>query len=260
MSMLQANKKVLGIMSVRLGSTRIPRKMLADVCGKPLIYYTYQQAKKAKSLDALVVATATDADEIADAVRAFGGKVIKASKEHFSGSDLAAEAAEKFNEFQPEIIVVIWGDEPFMSPEAIDKAVDALKNAHESVVAATIAIPITREDAESTSVVKIVFDADNLALCFSRALIPFPFRSNGNFHKTSGIMAFRRDFISKYVKLPRQPFEIAESVEEMRILENGYKIKIVPGNFESVGVNTPEELALATEIIKKQLGRFKLIK
>lgn len=255
-----ADKKVLGIIPVRLGSTRVPRKMLADICGKPLIYYTYQQAKKAKSLDALVVATATDADEIADTVQTFGAKVIKASREYFSGSDLAAGAVEKFGEFDPDIVVVIWGDEPFMSPEAIDKAVEALKSAPESVVAATVAIPITREESESTNVVNVVFDVNNLALCFSRALIPFPFKNNSNFYKTSGIMAYRRDFISKYVKLPRQPFEIAESVEEMRILENGYKIKVVPGNFESVGVNTSEELELAIVIIKKRLGQFKMIK
>ena len=176
------------------------------------------------------------------------------SPEHHSGSDRTAEAVDKFSDFSPEIVVTIWGDEPFISPEAIDRAVDALKNAPESVVAATVAIPITKEESESTSVVNVVFDVNNLALCFSRALIPYPFKSSGNFYKTSGIMAFRRGFISKYSELPRRQFEIAESVEEMRILENGYKIKIVPGNFESVGVNTPEELELATEIIKKRLG------
>lgn len=256
--MLQTNKKVLGVIPVRLGSTRVPKKMLADICGKPLIYYTYHQAKKAKSLDSLIVAT--DAKEIADAVEAFGGKVIMTSPLHPSGSDRVAEAVEKFTDFNPETVVTIWGDEPFISPEAIDKAVDALKNSPDSVVAATVAIPVKREEAEPTSVVKIIFDADNFALCFSRSLIPFPFKGEGNFYKTSGIMASRRDFISKYVELPRQPLEIAESVEEMRILENGYKMKVVPGNFESVGVNTPEELELATEMIKKQLGQFKWVK
>ncbi|MDP2932664.1 MAG: NTP transferase domain-containing protein, partial [bacterium] len=134
--MIQANKKVLGVIPARLGSTRVSRKMLADICGKPLIYYTYQQAKKAKSIDALIVAT--DAKEVADAVESFGGRAIMTSPEHPSGSDRTAEAVDKFNDFIPEVVVTIWGDEPFVSPEAIDKAVEALKNAPESIMATTV--------------------------------------------------------------------------------------------------------------------------
>lgn len=240
----------MGVIPARLRSTRLPQKMLADICGWPLIYYTWRQAKKAKFLDEVVVAT--DAKKIYDAVKKFGGLAIMTSAKHKSGSDRIAEAAKKFSKFKPEIIVNIQGDEPLISPIIIDMATrELLKNQNE--VIATVAVPFRKKsDIEDRGCVKVVLDKNNHALYFSRSKIPYNRNPYAKYLKHLGIYAFRRNFLFRYVKFHQSSLELAEGLEQLRVLENGFKIKVAVCNAESTAVDTIEDLRRVGAIIQKQ--------
>ncbi len=243
-------KKVLGIIPARLNSTRLPGKMLADICGKPLIFYTIQQAKKSKLLDDLVLAT--DSEEIKRAVKDTGIQVIMTSAKHKCGSDRVAEAAKKFKKFKPEIIINIQGDEPLLDPSVVD-AVAKILLKNNGVKMASAAIPMKDKGASiKPNFVKVILDKNNDAIYFSRHPIPFERNSYSNYLKHVGIFGFKRDFLMKYVKMKQTPLEVAESLEQLRVLENGYKIKLAVGDFREVSVDTHEDLEVARAIIKKQ--------
>lgn len=243
-------KKVLGIIPARLNSTRLPGKMLADICGKPLIFYTIQQAKKSKLLDGLVLAT--DSEEIKKAVKDTGIQVIMTSSKHKCGSDRVAEAAKKFKGFKPEIIINIQGDEPLLDPLVVD-AVAKILLKNKGVKMASAGIPMKdRQSALKPNFVKVILDKNNDAIYFSRHPIPFERNAYNDYLKHVGIFGFKRDFLLKYVKMKQTPLEIAESLEQLRALENGHKIRLAIGNFKEVSVDTPEDLEIARVIIKKQ--------
>jgi len=233
--------KVLGIIPARIGSTRIPEKMLMDLAGKTLIERTYERSAKANCLDALIIAT--DSDRIAEAVRPLQARVIMTAIHHKNGTERASEALKKFDEFVPDIVVVIWGDEPLYPASVIDLCVDKLKEDSElqAVVAADKIIEPEMFAAES--VVKIVTDTNDHALYISRAQIPHMYTKepHTSYH-VIGAMAMRTDFLLKYVSMTQTPLERIEGVEQLRIIENGYKLGVVKGNFHNLGVNTPEEL------------------
>src|SRR3989344_4884011 len=239
-------KKVLGIIPARLSSTRLPGKMLADICGEPLICHTIRQAKKSKLLDDLVLAT--DSKEIKEAVKNAGITVIMTSLNHKCGSDRVAEAAKKFTKFKPTIVINIQGDEPLLDPKAVD-AVAGLLLSNKNIKMASACIPLdNRELLAKSSFVKVVLDKNKDAIYFSRHQIPFERNGYNNYLKHVGIFGFKRDFLLKYVKMKQTPLEIAESLEQLRVLENGYKIKLAIGDFREISVDTPEDLEIARAI------------
>ncbi len=230
---------VVGIIPARLHSTRLPRKMLVDICGKPLIQHTWEQASKAK-LDILVVAT--DSEEIADVVKSFGGKVVMTG-EHNTGSDRVAEAARQF---PCDVVVNIQGDEPMVPPEAINQLTEMMLSSNE--VMGTVCVPFNDQRLESPEVIKVVLDKQNYALYFSRSVAPFPRTSYTNYYSKLGLYAFQYDFLQEFVRMEQTSLEIAESLEQLRALENGYKIKAVIGNYTREEVNSSLELERVRKI------------
>lgn len=234
-------KNVLGVIPARLGSTRIPEKMLLPIAGKPLIRQTVERTLKAKSLDALIVAT--DSERIAEVVRALGVPVMMTPSELPTGTDRVAYAAARFLDFTPEIVVNVWGDEPMYPPEAIDKVVAALQEDESLQVAAAADLIEDEEMRAAPSVVRVLTDLQGNALCFTRAAAPYRHTDAAydDYH-VIGVMAMRRAFLDAFLALPRTPIECVEGVEQMRILEHGIRMRMVKGRFRNLGVNTPEEL------------------
>ena len=250
---LSCMKKVLGVIPARLHSTRLPRKMLQDICGKPLIQHTYEQTAKARKLDALIVAT--DSEEIASVVRGFGGTPMMTSSKHKTGSDRVAEAARKFKGFKPDIVVNIQGDEPLVPGSAIDKLVEGMIK-DKTADMGTIGLPFNdTKRLSSPEVVKVIVDKNDNALYFSRSIIPYPRSPYNNYYSKLGLYAFRFNFLQKYVKLPQTPLEITESLEQLRALEHGYKVKVVFGNYIREEVNSASELKRVRAIMRKMLKK-----
>src|SRR3989338_149178 len=244
--------KILGVIPARSGSTRIKHKMLESILpNKTLVQLTFERSKKAKILDELIVTT--DSDEIEKNVRDVGGRVIRwplplASK---NGTEGVALALEQFKDFTPDIVVNIWGDEPLYPPEAIDECVNLLIKDPELQVS-SVADRITDEVmVVEPSIVKVLTDLNNNVLSFSRATVPFPYnpKSSYDHYHIIGVMAMRLEFLHKFLKLPQTPLELREGIEQFRILEHGFRMGIVRGNYRNLGVNTPEELEKVRAIV-----------
>lgn len=245
--------KILGVIPARIGSTRVTNKMLEDICGKTLIQRTYERSLKATMLDALVVAT--DSDDIEKNIAAVGARVIRwplplSSK---NGTEGVALALSAFKDFTPDIVVNIWGDEPLYPASVIDDCVKKLiENPNFQAVTAADKIE-ERAMLEANSVVKIVTDLHDRALYISRSLIPHTYtKTNPSHYHVIGAMAMRTDFLWKYISLEQTPLELAEGVEQLRILEHGYGLGVVKGEFKNLGVNTPHELE---EVRKRYSGK-----
>lgn len=235
----------LCIIPARYASTRLPGKPLADIAGKPMIQYVYERASQA-CLPAMVL-VATDHEAVRDAVLSFGGKAMMTSPRHQTGTDRLAEVAALYPEV--DVIVNVQGDEPLIEPQLIDDLAGAFL-ADADLVMATVMTPLAEEDYQDANVVKVVTDLQGYALYFSRSLIPFlrnkPQRS---VYKHIGLYAYRRDFLLHYANLEPTPLELAESLEQLRALEHGYKIKVLPTACAPIGVDTPEDLARVKKII-----------
>lgn len=237
--------RTIGIIPARYASTRLPGKPLADIWGKPLIQYVYEQARKAQSLSEVIVAT--DDERILEAVHSFGGKAMMTSPTHPSGTDRCAEIAQKV---ECDFVINIQGDEPLIPPFVIDEVARALWESPPDVPmssACTIASP---EERENPNIVKVVMDKDNLALYFSRSPIPFLRHPVATTFRHIGIYGYRKDFLLKFVSLPQTPLELSESLEQLRALEYGFKIKMVVVDYSPVGVDTPEDLERVREMMK----------
>jgi len=244
---------VIGIIPARYASTRFPGKPLADLNGRPMIQHVYELACRATKLEEIVVAT--DDQRIFETVIGFGGEAIMTSEYHPTGTDRLAEVALRLS--AAKIIVNIQGDEPLIDPNAINIAVVALQN-DPSVSMSSIMTPI--EDASlvaDPNVVKVVTDLNGYALYFSRAPIPCPRDTASDFHpwkKHIGLYAYRRDFLLEFTKLRPSPLELIEKLEQLRALENGYRIKMVEVEVDhSIGVDTPEDLERVRAILEAQL-------
>ncbi|MFT3990302.1 MAG: 3-deoxy-manno-octulosonate cytidylyltransferase [Luteolibacter sp.] len=231
---------VLGVLPARWGSTRFPGKPLHLIAGKPLIQHVWERCKACSALDDIIVAT--DDTRIFDAVAAFGGKAAMTSTEHPTGTDRIAEVARQF----PEVthIVNIQGDEPLIDPALID-ALAAAMISDPALDMATAANPLDPADAavQDPNVVKCVTAIDGRALYFSRSPLPF-FRNDVSglpVLRHKGIYAYRREFLEKFVTWPPSPLEKAESLEQLRALENGAAIRVLPTHDTSPGVDTPEQ-------------------
>ena len=239
----------IGVIPARYGSTRFEGKVLKDLCGKPVIQHVYERAKKAKMLDDLIIAA--DDDRIIKTVEGFGGKVVFTSKAHSTGTDRLTEVV---NAIDVKIIVNIQGDEPLIHPMTIDDLVRAMKSDPGIAMATVVKKSTSLEEFNSPDVVKAVIDDKNFALYFSRSPIPALLKPGPEryFYKHIGIYAYNKDFLFTFKKLPASYLETHERLEQLRALENGYKIKAIETKFETVGVDTPEDLALARQILEKE--------
>ena len=238
------------VIPARYGSSRLEGKPLADIGGKPMVEWVYRAAGRARTVDTVVVAT--DDERVVRAVHAFGGTVLLTSRDHQTGTDRVAEAAGTVDH---RIIVNLQGDEPLIKPEAIDEVVRPLID-DEGIIMATLKKRIeSREELENGSVVKVVTDGNGFALYFSRAPIPcVRDEAKGAFssrlyYKHVGLYVYRRDFLLHFASLPPTPLEEAEKLEQLRALENGYRIRVVETAFDSVAVDTVDDLNRVREIV-----------
>lgn len=249
--------KVIGIIPARYASTRFPGKPLAMLGGLHIIERVYRQVQG--TLDRVVVAT--DDNRIAEAVIAFGGDVIMTSTEHRSGTDRVMEAYTKVGE-EFDVIVNIQGDEPFIQPEQLQTVCRCFED--ESVDIATLVKTFAPEDGwqtlENPNSPKVVVDKQMHALYFSRSVIPY-FRGvdernewlkKHTYYKHIGLYAYRSDVLKEITSLPQSSLELAESLEQLRWLENGYTIKVGTTNIETIGIDTPEDLAKAELYLKSK--------
>jgi 3-deoxy-manno-octulosonate cytidylyltransferase (CMP-KDO synthetase) len=229
--------KILGIIPARFASTRFPGKSLASLAGKPLLQHVYERASMARYLTRVVVAT--DDDRIALAARSFGAQVRMTRADHPSGTDRAAEVVASED---AAIVVNIQGDEPLIDPAAIDAAVLALREDPDAPMATLKARIRDAEDRYSPNVVKVVTARNGDAIYFSRLPIPYYRGGAETYFKHIGLYVYRRDFLLAYPDLPVGPLENAEKLEQLRALENGYRIRVAETDYESIGVDTPEDL------------------
>ncbi|MCR5346563.1 MAG: 3-deoxy-manno-octulosonate cytidylyltransferase [Fretibacterium sp.] len=238
-------KKILGVIPARWASTRLPGKPLADLCGKPMIQHVYERAQQSKSLASVVVAT--DDERVLNAVRAFGGEAVMTSPHHPNGSSRAEEAARGRN---ADAIINIQGDEPLMDPMMIDEVAEALNET--DVVCATLCRPLSEADRDNPNVVKVVRSQAGDALYFSRSLIPYPrHEPTVPIYQHIGIYGYTAAFLRRYVELPMTPLAEAESLEQLKVLEHGYKIrvKVTACTCAGRGVDTPEDLEVVRALL-----------
>ncbi|MCX6230610.1 MAG: 3-deoxy-manno-octulosonate cytidylyltransferase [Bacteroidetes bacterium] len=237
----------IGIIPARYASTRFPGKPLAIIDGKSMIQRVYEQVSMAESLIKVIVAT--DDDRIADHVKSFGANVCMTSEKHNSGTDRCFEVVENLNKSDVDIIINIQGDEPFINPAQIDLLASCF--ADNSVEIATLIKRIECcEDIFNPNVVKVVKDIHNRAVYFSRSAIPFQrgvaqekwLEKGMDYYKHIGIYAYRTATLKKIVSLPLSSLEKTESLEQLRWIENGYTIYTATTEFESIAIDTPEDL------------------
>lgn len=238
-------REATGIIPARYGATRFPGKPLAMIAGKSLIQRVYEQALKAKHLHKLIIAT--DDDRIFAAAEAFGANVQMTSPDHQSGTERVAEVAEGL---ETPIIINIQGDEPLIQGQMIDDLVQALQDNEISM--ATLASKVTDVDRiHNQDIVKVVADKNGKALYFSRS--PLPFRVADYFNQHIGIYGYQKEFLMKFCTLPVSRLEAFEGLEQLRALENGYKITIIPTPFQTLSVDTPQDIMAVEKSIQKGL-------
>ena len=229
---------VLGVIPARYHSTRLPGKPLLMIGAKPMIQWVYEAAKTTALIDELVVAT--DDQRIYDVVVDFGGKAEMTATDHPTGTDRLAEVARRY---QTELVVNIQGDEPLIQGSVIDSIIRPLLE-DPGLPMSTAKVCLTdSEQIKEASVVKVVTAENGDALYFSRSPIPYP-RNAGQavYWKHVGLYGYRKEFLLKYIGLPQSQLELAESLEQLRVLSNGYRIKVVEVEQDSVGVDTQEDL------------------
>ena len=240
--------RTLCVIPARYASTRLSGKPLADICGKPMICRVLERASRAQKPEKVIVAT--DDQRIYDAVRAEGGEAILTRADHPTGTDRLAEVAEAYPEV--DLIVNVQGDEPLIEPSVIDDLIAPFEM-DENLPMATVMVRM--DDAAeqlNPNNVKVIVDKLGYALYFSRSLVPYPRAVAGPVYKHIGIYAYRRDFLLRYARLEPTPLEKAESLEQLRALENGYGIRVLETDCRFVGVDTPEDLALVNKIYREQ--------
>jgi len=245
--------KAVGIIPARWNSTRFPGKPLYLIAGKPLLYRVWEQSMRAGNLDSIIIAT--DDMRIAEAAFEWGAEVALTSPRHRSGTDRVAEVARKATSVAH--IVNIQGDEPLVDPRLIDKLVEKLRS-DRTIGIVTAAHPFERvTEASSPHQVKVVFDGKNHALYFSRAAIPFP-RSfpRPKYFRHQGIYGFRRDVLLQFVKWKPAPLERAESLEQLRALENGVKVHVLVTGRGPPGVDTPKDAIALEQKLARAKGRI----
>lgn len=250
--------KVIGVIPARWKSQRFEGKVLAELLGKPMIQHVWERAKESRVLDDLIIAA--DNEEVMKAVKGFGGKAVYTSKDQPSGTDRIAEVV---NPLDVEVIVNIQGDEPLIHHTMIDGLANALLEDKRAPMATVVKKINDKRKLLNPNVVKCVIDKDGYALYFSRSPIPYMrkdseshsmldihswFSDNSgdatpqNYYKHIGIYAYTKDFLFTYTNLPKSKLEETEKLEQLRALENGFKIKTIETEFDTIGVDTPDDL------------------
>jgi 3-deoxy-manno-octulosonate cytidylyltransferase (CMP-KDO synthetase) len=237
------SSRIIGMIPARYGSTRFPGKPLALIAGKSLIQRTYENAKQCALLDDLIIAT--DDMRIFEHVSQFGGKAVMTSPDCPNGTERLAEAI-RMHAADVDIVVNIQGDEPCMEREVIEKVVDLLDQDELAVMSTAVIKIQSEDDAYNRSVNKCVIDQNNNALYFSRSLIPGghsgKWRSDITYYKHLGIYCYRRDFLLHYAELAPTPLQQAEDLEQLKVLEHGFRIKAAVVESRSIGVDTPDDI------------------
>jgi 3-deoxy-manno-octulosonate cytidylyltransferase (CMP-KDO synthetase) len=257
--------KISAVIPARYGSTRFEGKPLTDILGKPMIRHVYEGVSQSKLIDEIIVAT--DDQRILEAVQSFGGRAVMTSPDHTTGSDRVAEVARKL---KSEIIVNVQGDEPLIKGPVVDKAIRPLL-ADETISISTLMTRIDEvKDWLNPHIVKVVVDQKNFALYFSRSPIPFPrdlhlerLESNPfgtkrplpkRVFKHIGVYVYPRKFLLKFSKMKPTPLEKLEKLEQLRALENGYRIKLTAVDYEPICVDTPDDLEKVVVFLSRPHG------
>lgn len=229
--------EILGVIPARFAATRFPGKPLAIIAGKPMIQHVWERAGRASRIGRVVIAT--DDGRIAEVARAFGAEVALTRADHPSGTDRVAEAAAATS---AEVIVNIQGDEPLIDPSAIDLAITTLLDDPACGMATLKKLITDPAEIANPNVVKVVTARDGRALYFSRSAIPFNRGGGAAYWKHIGLYVYRRDLLLSYSSLPLGPLEQDEKLEQLRALENGIPIRVAETNYETIGVDTPQDL------------------
>ena len=243
---------VVAIIPARYESNRFRGKPLAKIAGKPMIQHVVERAKKVGMLSRVVVAT--DDTRIADCVESFGGEYVITRKDHVSGSDRLAEAAELVGISEHDVVVNIQGDQPLFPPEVVEQVARPLLEDPALPMSTLIYKIIRKEEITDPNHVKTVFDRNNNALYFSRS--PIPFQRNPEeavaptYYKHLGFYAYRKGFLLTFVALPEGEWERFEKLEQLRALEYGYKIRVTLTEHDSIEVDTPEDLLRVEEYLR----------
>jgi 3-deoxy-manno-octulosonate cytidylyltransferase (CMP-KDO synthetase) len=247
---------VIVVIPARYASQRLPAKPLVDLQGKPMIQRVYEQAQRASLPTRVIVAT--DDDRIAEVVRGFGGEVVVTSTDIKSGSDRVAVVAR---DLPGDIFVNIQGDEPLLPPEMIDDAVRVILDDPSAVVGTLVKKIVSADELTNPAVVKVVISEDCNALYFSRSPIPYlrdvrehsQWLQHHTFYRHIGMYVFRKEFLLKYAAMPESGLERAEKLEQLRILERGYRMKVGITRHDSVSVDTPDDVRRVVELLKNKL-------
>ncbi len=249
--------EILGIIPARYGSTRFPGKPLVNIGDKSMIQRVYEQSQK--GIDEVYVAT--DNERIFDHVKAFGGNVVMTSDKHRSGTDRCCEAMDSImsgTSFEPDIVVNIQGDEPFIDVEQIKTLISCFDDS-ETDIATLAKKAVKQEEVFDENKPKVVFDNNNFAMYFSRSVIPFvrglkqeEWKVVHDFYCHIGIYAYRKDILKRITRLEMSDLEKAESLEQLRWLQNGFRIKVAETFTESLGIDTPADLQKALRFLSKK--------
>jgi 3-deoxy-manno-octulosonate cytidylyltransferase (CMP-KDO synthetase) len=243
--------KTIAMIPARYQASRFPGKLMKDLGGKPVILRTYEAALKTNLFDEVYIVT--DSQIILNSIEKIGGKVIMSKKEHECGSDRIAEAVE---DLDADIVVNVQGDEPFIDDKSLSKLIDVFKcDTNQEVDLASLKVQITNnDDIQNPNNVKVITDVNNMAIYFSRSIIPFHRDTDINvkYYKHKGVYAFRKQALIDFYNTPITPLEAAEKIEAIRYQEMGKKIKMVETDVESVGIDTPEDLEKAINYLKSE--------
>lgn len=243
----------IAVIPARYAATRLPGKPLVSLAGKPMVERVWERARRAKKISRVIIAT--DDERILKAVAGFGGEAAMTRSEHRSGTERVAEVAAGMAREGAEIFVNVQGDEPLIEPDAIDAAVEAIES-DESVMVSTLMVPIAKAaDIMDPNIVKVVLDFDGNALYFSRAPIPWVRDRESPVHvqhmKHLGLYAFRSAALLDFPTLPLGDLERVEQLEQLRWMENGYKIRVAETAHDSVSVDVPEDVARVEQLFRE---------
>jgi 3-deoxy-manno-octulosonate cytidylyltransferase (CMP-KDO synthetase) len=242
--------RTVGVIPARLGSTRLKNKVIADLCGKPVIEHVYERSLKARLLDDVIIAT--DDELIREICRGFGGKVVLTSTHHRSGTERLTEVV---NDMDVGIVVNIQGDEPFVQPQTINDLVLMMNSKPSKEMGTVVKRSFSKEEFESPNVVKAVLDSSHRVLYFSRSKVPSCLNEGNYFYKHIGLYAYTKDFLFMYKKFAPSFLEKCERLEQLRVLENGFKIWAIETEYQTIGIDTAEDLERAREFLLKEMAR-----
>jgi 3-deoxy-manno-octulosonate cytidylyltransferase (CMP-KDO synthetase) len=243
----------IAVIPARYSATRLPGKPLVSLGGKPMIQRVWERASQAERITRVIIAT--DDERILTAAAGFGAEAMMTRSEHRSGTERVAEVAVHVPGTSEDVFVNVQGDEPLVEPEAIDTLVEAIES-EEGVAVATLMVPITKPpDIMDPNIVKVVLDFDGNALYFSRAPIPWVRDRQAPVHvkhmKHLGLYAFRRDALLDFPTLPVGDLERIEQLEQLRWMENGYKIRVAETHHDSVSVDVPDDVERVEQLLRK---------